>query len=78
MNLNQSTCCCLCGSEKPSYNNPEPLRDSAQNCCNSCNRLVISARKKISQLPLEEREAYLLRLRSMTYAKLVETFTVEN
>ena len=64
--------CCLCGAERCSYNNPEPIRDDTQDCCDECNLLVRKARRKAWSLPVEEYAAYVQRLHSMSYTELVE------
>ena len=70
MALKQPERCCICGVKKPSWNNPEPLRDGRLDCCNECNRLVVAARTKCARMPAEEGKAYLLRLRGMTHPEL--------
>ncbi len=72
MALNWSDRCCICGRIKPSYHNPEPLRDGVQDCCDDCNRLVIRARMKGHPMTKDEYEAYVLRLRGMTYRELTD------
>lgn len=72
MGLNWSDRCCLCGRAETSYHNPDPVRDSMQNCCCSCNLLVIRARAKCGELPDEKRTAYVLRLRGMAYHELLD------
>ena len=64
--------CCICGKMAPAYHNPDPVRDGAQDCCDACNRLVISARRKYSDLPGDEYKACVQRLHNMTYQELVE------
>ena len=62
--------CCLCGSTKNVYNNPEPLRDGGLDCCDACNLLVRTARIRYGELPEGEKEQYIRRLQGMTYAEL--------
>ena len=77
MTLKWSKQCCLCGEEKTSYHNPDPVRDGNQDCCSECNQIVCRARMKCSKLTGAEREAYLLRLRGMSYDELVNEFVAE-
>ncbi|MBP3656525.1 MAG: hypothetical protein J6K32_07515 [Clostridia bacterium] len=74
MERERSERCCLCGAAVMPYNNPDPVRDGSQDCCNACNRLVIRARRRWYDQPEAERGAYVLRLRSMTYEELVAEF----
>ena len=66
--------CCICQRNVPSFHNPDPIREDSFDCCDACNRLVIQARMKLFHLPEEEHEAYILRLRSMTYRLLQDEF----
>ena len=75
--MGYSKYCCICGKEKPSYHNPDPLRDGAQDCCDECNRLVVRARMKGHPMTRDEYEAYILRLRGMTYRELADELGTE-
>ncbi len=70
--LGWSDRCCLCGQPGDAYNNPDPLRDGEDNCCNACNRLVMAARRKLAFMPEEERRAQSQRFRALPYESLRE------
>ena len=62
--------CCLCGRHVISWNNPDPLMDDTENCCEECNLLVRAARMKIFYKAEGERDAYEQMLRSLHYEEL--------
>jgi len=65
--------CCICGAEVASCNNPDPIRDGNENCCDLCNLLVRGTRYQMSRLRPELRAEYQTRLREMPYEALEET-----
>lgn len=73
----QSNICCLCGRNVPSWNNPEPLRSGDQDCCEMCNRLVGTARIRLSGLPDAQRPQYLSALRAMSYSQLYRELSAD-
>ena len=64
--------CCICGRMVQSYDNPDPIRSGEEDCCTSCNQLVIKARRKWYDLPKAEAEAFVQRLRKMSYPELLK------
>ena len=62
--------CCICGADAVSCNNPEPVRDGNENCCDLCNLLVRGARYQMARLRPEMRVEYQVRLREMSYEAL--------
>ena len=64
--------CCICGARVVCWNNPDPLRDGKDNCCEACNRLVIAARRKIFEMQEGERKAYTQMLRDLPLESLKE------
>ena len=62
--------CCICGAEVASCNNPEPVRDGNESCCDLCGLLVRGARYQMARLRPEMRVEYQARLREMSYEAL--------
>lgn len=65
-----SEICCLCRRRVPSYNNPDPLMDGTEDCCDECNQLVKAARVKIFYMEESKRNAYEQKLRTLSYEEL--------
>lgn len=64
--------CCLCGSVRNVYHNPDPLRSGEEDCCDACNMLVRAARRRLFFMEDGAQAAYIARLRAMSHAQLLE------
>lgn len=62
--------CCICGKTLPCWNNPDPIREGDRDCCEACNQLVRSARRRMFNMRHGEMEAFIRKLREMDYSEL--------